>query len=296
MKIVFIGKFRRLYDEEYIARSFEMLGHEVCRIEQSMHAWDVAYAIKKCQPDMIIYCKWNITQEALPFITPLRKSGTKTVCWVFDLYFGYNREPQVYTQPFFKSDFVFTTDNGNNERFKKAGVNHHCVRQGIYKDECYLEPVVERTNDVIFVGCENPLYTTRLDILTEVAKEFPTFQWFGRTNTNEVRGTELNELFARTKIVVGDSVYSPHYWSNRVVETLGRGGFLIHPDVPGIKEEYPYLVTYKVGDTKDLISKIKYYLKHDDEREALVKKNFEFVRDNYTMDKKCAELIKIVNG
>ena len=32
MRITIIGRFVRLHDEEYIARSFEMLGHDVQRI------------------------------------------------------------------------------------------------------------------------------------------------------------------------------------------------------------------------------------------------------------------------
>jgi spore maturation protein CgeB len=75
------------------------------------------------------------------------------------------------------------------------------------------------------------------------------------------------------------------------VETLGRGGFLIHQEVDGLKEEYPHLVTYKRGDLNDLKEKIDYYIEHEDERKALVVKNYEWVRDNYTMDKKCAELL-----
>lgn len=294
-KIFFIGKFGKLYDEEYIARSFEMLGHTVIRVGQHLSPYDMSMSLQKHQPDIILYCKWVIPDAVKPTVEKLKRSGTKTVCWLFDLYFGYPREYQVKTQPFFKSDYVFTTDGGHNEEFKNAGVNHHCVRQGIYEPECFMESAKKNVT-IAFIGSENPLYPERLKIIEAVKESFTGFEWFGRSNTDELRGTDLNELYARTRIVLGDSVYSPNYWSNRVVETLGRGGFLIHPDVPGIKEEYPYLVTYKVGDTKDLISKIKYYLKHEDEREVLVKKNFEFVRDNYTMDKKCAELIKIVNG
>ena len=129
--------------------------------------------------------------------------------------------------------------------------------------------------------------------LEQLAKMY-NFKWFGRKNTDELRGENLNEIYAKTKIVVGDSVYSPYYWSNRVVETLGRGGFLIHRDVPGIKEEYPDLVTYD-GTMEDLLKKIDYYLSHEEERQEIIRKNFEHVRDHYTMDKKCEELITWLN-
>jgi spore maturation protein CgeB len=94
---------------------------------------------------------------------------------------------------------------------------------------------------------------------------------------------------------VGDSVYSPYYWSNRVVETLGRGGFLIHQDVPGLKEEFPFLVTYTKGDIVELKDLVEYYLVHEEERQDILKKNFEWVRERYTMKHKCQEILNIIS-
>lgn len=294
MKIAIVGKFKRLHDEEYIARSFEQLGHQVMRIEQSKHWFDMKGMLERFHPEMLLYTKWNRPVQLAPTIGLLRREGCKTVCWLFDLYFGYARENQVRVQPFFQSDYVFTTDGGHNPDFVNAGVNHQCVRQGIVKEECYVDQNLSHDYDVIFVGSENPYYTERTKLMYELRERY-NFEWFGRKDTNEVRNIELNQLYSRAKIVIGDSYYSPHYWSNRIAETLGRGGFLIHQDVPGLREEYPDLVTYKKGDIKDLYEKIDYYLSHEDERQEIIRKNFELVRDRYTMDKKCEELLQWLN-
>lgn len=290
-----IGKFVKMHDEEYIALSFESLGHKVIRVPQHTVAIDIGLALDKHKPDILLYMKWECPQEILGKVNLLRKNGMKTVCWLFDLYFNYPREYQVATKSFFKSDYVFTTDGGNDEKFKELGVNHKCIRQGIFKEECFMDNPSPIKYDVVFVGSESPIYPERTDRIHLMGKKF-SLKWFGKENTDEKRGTRLNELYSETKIVIGDSYYSPHYWSNRVVETLGRGGFLIHQEVEGLKEEYPYLVTYKRGDLKDLANKIEYYLKNENERREIVKKNFEWVRDNYTMDKKCKELIDYVNN
>lgn len=279
MKIAFIGKFTKLHDEEYIAQSFESLGHEVTRLKPNINPIDLQRHLSY-KYDMLLYCKWD---------NPGIKINTKTVCWLFDLYFDYAREYQVNIRNFFKSQYVFTTDGGHGDKWKQYGINHQCLRQGIFKDECFIKES-EPIYDVVFVGSESPLYLERNQIMEWASKNY-SFRWFGKKNTDEVRGTQLNDLYAKAKIVIGNSYYSPYYWSNRVVETLGRGGFLIHQEVEGIKEEYPYLVTYKRGDLKDLKSKIDYYLSHDEEREDIRKKNFEWVKERYTMDKKCAELI-----
>jgi hypothetical protein len=291
MRIAFIGKFGKLHDEEYIARSFEMLGHTVIRIEERISNHDLRHVLLREIPDVILFCKWERPKELDEAFALLKHKGTKTVCWLFDLYFNYTREWQVSKRNFFRADVVCTTDGGNDHRWKEFGINHHTVRQGIYKDECFLVDSCPAI-DVVFIGSESPVYPERTKTMLQLEQDY-NFKWFGRKDTDELRGIALNRLFARSKIVVGDSFYSPNYWSNRVVETLGRGGFLIHREVEGIKEEYPYLVTYD-GTYEDLKKMIDYYLSHEDERREIVQKNFEWVRDNYTMDKKCEELLKIL--
>lgn len=294
MKIAFIGKFQKLHDEEYIAQSFEMLGHTVIRIQvdESSHFEYIYNQIIDEKPQAVIYCKLKHQGNVTEFIKRLKHFNIKVICWVFDLYIGYPRENLLIAPAFRLADYVVTTDGGHEQEFKEKGINHYCVRQGIYKPECYMEES-ERSQDIVFIGSHNPLYPYRNKVLNFV-KENYQLTWLGATDTNEVRGRALNALYGTTKLVLGDSVYSPHYWSNRVVETLGRGGFLIHPNVPGIEQEYPYLVTYKYDDFEDLKSKIDFYLSHDKEREDIRKWNFEWVRDKYTMDKKCEELLKIV--
>jgi len=288
-RIAFIGKFKLFHDEEYIARSFESLGHEVKRIDQNVGVLDLRNYLSQQKPDILLYTKYDIDPDLLRLCKLI---GIKTVCWVFDLYFDYTREYQVKNKTFFKSDYVFTTDAGHDDRWKELGINHHCIRQGIYEDECYMltpNPDI----DVTFVGSESPVYPERNNKVVWTAKNY-NFKWFGRRDTNEVRGERLNILFAHAKVVIGDSFFSPHYWSNRVVETLGRGGFLIHQDVPGLKEEYPDLVTYD-GTLEDLRVKIDHYLANEKERLEIVRKNFELVKSKYTMKHKCQDLLNSIS-
>lgn len=287
MRIAFIGKFNKLHDEEYIARSFESIGNEVRRINEKLSPYEIKEHLDDFKPDIVIWTKLSV-----PDANKTREISKpyKTVCWVFDLYIGYQREHRL-NHPAFTADFVFTTDGGHDKEFKELGINHKCVRQGIYKDECFMTEGTPE-NKVVFIGSENPYYPERTEMMSKLSKKY-NFKWYGRLNTNEMRGTELNKLFSEVKIVVGDSVTSPKYWSNRIVETLGRGGFLIHREVEGLKEEYPDLVTYD-GTFEDLCAKIDYYLEHEEERKEIIRKNFELVRDNYTMDKKCQELLDYV--
>jgi hypothetical protein len=290
MNLAIIGKFNKIHDEEYIAKSFEMLGHNVLRLDERLLTEQIVGLIEDFQPDLVIWTKLMVT-EPVKLRQLLKKY--KTVCWVFDLYWNYPREYRLTTHPAFTADYIFTTDGGNDHRFKSVGLTHKCVRQGIYAPECFIS-TGEPKDTIIFVGSNNTFNSERQKCLKFIKDTYGSkFKWYGKEDTDEVRGIELNELYANNKIVVGDSVYSPNYWSNRVVETLGRGGFLIHREVEGIKEEYPDLVTY--SGLRDLSNKIDYYLTHEEERLDIIKKNFDLVKSRYTMDKKCEELLNHVN-
>lgn len=289
MKISFIGKFGKIYDEEYIAQSFEAIGHEVQRISDRCLTHQFTGLIDEFKPDIVLFTKFFVSQP-YEVINWCKQKGIKTVSWIFDLYWDYEREDRITRTPGFFADKVFTTDGGHDEKWKTLNIDHQCVRQGIYEKECYLEPL-NSPHGVVFIGSHNPLNRERSNVLEEVMARYDDFRWYGKIHTHEMRSTELNKTYATAKIVIGDSVWSPYYWSNRVVETLGRGGFLIHHDVPGIKEEYPDLVTYERGNVDQLFELIDYYMIHEGERQTIIRKNFEWVRDHYTMDKKCAELI-----
>ena len=286
MKIAYIGNFERLWDEEYIAQAFERLGHTVLRIPERSPAPE--RLIAEFGPDIVLWAKLNIynPQRLLDFV---KANKIKSVCWVWDLYFDYPREPLVKTAPMFKADRVFTSDGGHQERWEELGIDHTCIRQGMHEGECYLEEG-KPEYDVVFIGSDNRYNQERNEIFDKLEKDF-SFTWIGKDPSQEVRGPKLNRILAKSKVIVGDSVYSAHYWSNRVVETLGRGGFLIHQEVEGIKEQYPYLVTYKRGDYEDLRGKIRHYLTHGKERKEIIKKNHEWVKNNHLCKHRCQELL-----
>jgi hypothetical protein len=293
MKIVFVANFGSIaQDEEHVMYSLEAIGHDVIKIDQKSDFNLISRKILLTKPDLLLFFKWRFDSRGLDLMIKGREWGMKTACWLFDLYWGYERQHWIDTDNYFKADYLFTTDGGHDDMWRKKGIRHKCVRQGIYIEDCYM--LSDRLNEgsIAFIGSDNPFYRERTVIMGILQSKYKGFNWYGRRDTNFIRDKELNKMFSRTKIIVGDSVYSPYYWSNRVVETLGRGGFLIHQEVEGIKEEYPDLVTYKRGDAKDLLSKIDYYLEHEDERMDIVHKNFNHVKDNYIMSMKCKELIE----
>lgn len=301
MIIAYIGDFTLHYStERYVAYALEQLGHTVHKIEEfsigRKDREEIIRQLKEMHPDFVLFCKVRSMHDPTGFIERL-KQDFLTVTWIFDLYFDLpvDRAYQLRARSApFNAHIVFTTDGGHDKEFEELGINHKLLRQGIHAPDAYLGDVSKSyPHPVVFVGTNT--YRTRHAMLYELDKHFKAdFFWYGNTPRTIVRGGALNALFASVKIVVGDSQPSPHYWSNRMYETLGRGGFLIHPRVKGLEKEFEYFkhfVPYDYGHYDQLVEIIKFYLTHDKEREAIRRAGHEYCKNNYTYTHRCAELI-----
>ena len=92
---------------------------------------------------------------------------------------------------------------------------------------------------------------------------------------------------------MGDHCFAgqPYYWSDRLPETCGRGGFLLYPRTEGITIP---TALYKPQDMGDLIQKIDYYLAHDDERLQIRDAAFEHVKKNDTYTQRLQEVLRVI--
>jgi hypothetical protein len=301
LRIVYVGSFTRIQDEEGIARSLEFLGHTVIRYEEAGFIETSIQNIIDDQPDLVLFAKLKFPMILrMPFIRAMRKAKIPMVCWVPDLYIGMGREMQIHSDDsIFRADFVFTPDGGHDKEWKAWGVNHYLLRQGIYHEECVTLPPDEQEFKVIFIGTANEEFPYRRQLMLRLSMKYgDDFRWLGRVSGNEYRGERLSRIISSTPIVIGDSVYSPHYWSNRVYETIGRGGFIIHPNIQGLEKEFTYykhMVPYDYEDFDGLFEKIDYYLRAVNERKYIAKEGQEHVRENHTLIHRCRRLLEVVS-
>lgn len=298
--ILYFGDFRESYStERYVAHALKELGYEVIAKQEGdfvigNNVENIVNEIKGLDPLLVLFSKGAPAGRAEMFIDGLKTAGIPTATWLFDLYFdlpGADRLRKLKMRiPPYNVETIFSTDGGHEKQWEELGIKHKVLRQGIHEPEAILYDL-PKTRDVIFVGAD--AFYTRAPML-EALKERYNFEWWGQ-NKNRIRGLPLNELYASSKVVVGDSQPSPKYWSNRVYETLGRGGFLLHPITEGLSEEFTdgvHMVFYERGNQKQLNALIDYYLKHDVEREKIRKSGFEHVKKNFTYKHRCIELIK----
>lgn len=304
MLVAYVGNFKPSHStENHLATTLEKLGHQVIRLQEDelTDLW-ITPALK-C--DLFLFTRtWgkSVTMEHLAI---LKEYHIPTVSYHLDLYVGLQRDGGIDHDPFWRTDYVFTPDGDPTSLgvFRSKSINHFYLKPGVLKDECYIKEE-EIKRDLIFVGSYrgyHPEWPYRHQLIDWLKGTYSQFELWGPQGRGHVRGEELNALYAGTKIVIGDSLVKDfthqYYWSDRVYETMGRGGFLIHPKVFGMGDEFndrEHLVFYEFGDFKGLKEKIDYYLEHDSEREKIRRQGHEFVKNNCTYTNRLQEMFEIL--
>lgn len=291
MNIVLLGNFRVDYtSESHHAASLESLGHQVIRLQETEVDVDEVLSLTK-DADLLVWIHthgWNT-----PDIERLAFARCSIITYHLDLWLGLNRQKDMLADPYWTSlDHFFTVDpqmaTWLNENTTIKG---HYLPAGVYDKECYCaEP--DLPFDVAFVGSRSyhpewPYRTLLVDFLASTYGN--DFRHFGFDGLQVVRGQGLNQVYADARVVVGDTLclnYNyPGYWSDRVYETLGRGGFLIHPRVPGLEEHFKHgehLVFYDYGDFGQLKEYIDGALEAPLHRQVIAHSGHELVKANHT--------------
>lgn len=301
--ILYVGNFsKNSVGEPEIARAFTKVGHNVKILEEFSTGFEkIKTEVNRGIYDFLLFAKFRVapTPEIIKFF---REMKIPKVCWLFDLYWGQGREILLTSReiPMCYSTIAFTTDGGHERLFKRMRVNHRILRQGIEEGNKIGKPIYPTKAEIGFVGTINRgrprLYRNQLiNFLKETYGL--RFEHFGQGG--DIRHEALNNLLATLKIVVGDSANSPFYWSNRIYETVGRGGFLIHPKILGLDKEFKYykhFIPYSYGDFKGLKEKIDYYLTRPRERDAVRWEGYKYCHENHTYTDRVVELINILRN
>jgi len=106
----------------------------------------------------------------------------------------------------------------------------------------------------------------------------------------------LTDLCESAKIIVSPAYpQADFYWSNRVYQIIGRGGFLIMPRLEGLTKEFKegkHIEFYR--SPNELFSKIDYYLEHEDERNRIRKAGQKYCLENYTYEKTLKKMLSLL--
>jgi Glycosyl transferases group 1 len=283
--------------------TLEKLGHRVTRIQENkVSAVEVVQKCRESGTKLLIWVHthgWDVQGDLYNMLSQLRASGIKTCSFHLDRFWGLNildkREERIGTHAFWKTDVVFTADGGNDDRFKERGVNHIWMPPAVVERDCYFGTASLQFNSpVAFTGAEgyHPEYPFRPRLCGRLRERYST----NFRSYTGIRERALNDLYASVRVLVGDSCFAgaDRYWSDRVPETIGRGGFLIYPATPGLN--IPGLVTYEPGNIEDLFAKIDYWIDDDRNQERIRRRNeaHEFVKRNHTYTNRMQTLLQVM--
>jgi Glycosyl transferases group 1 len=307
VKIAFVGNFSQPHcSEVHWANTFEMLGHEVTRIQENkLRHRQLGRMVRG--HDLFFWVRtWAgyVKQQDLDII---RAMGIPSVNYHLDLFIGIQRQDSLDTDPRWRTDFVFTADGDplSQRIFSTKDIHHYYMPPGIYEPEAKRGNFRPEWNyGVVFVGGTIGYHTEdwpyRMQLVNFLEKTFKKdFKIFGHPYKT-VRNQDLNDLYASALIAVGDTLCQDftheRYFSDRLFETVGRGGFIIHPYIEGIRDLFTEdeLVTYTYGDFNELKHKINYYLEHDDEREKIRRAGHRRALKDHTYTKRLQQMLDIV--
>lgn len=318
MKLAYVGNFEPVHSTEtHVARAFESNGHEVVRLQEQTFGWNPDQV-----PDDAAFVLWTHTHGLASerthrhqdrFLHALRARGVPSVSFHLDRYWDLYRETQIVgrgQEPFFRTDLMCSADGGNQDRWASAGVEHVWMPPAVSEPEC--EPGTYRpalASEIAFVGSWLPGYhpeSTHRRLLVDWLKATygDRCRFWPAPGQPAVRNEQLRDLYASVKVLVGDSCFSGDprghsYLSDRVPESLGRGGFLVHPHTPGVTDGTLYtagehLVCWEAGDWDALREAIDGALGDDEERQRIAKGGREHVLTTATYEVRARELVAVL--
>lgn len=303
----YIGNFsQRHCTEVHLAASLEELGCTVRRMQENEleAGWP-----EHVEADLLLYTRTWGDKVSMRDMARIRERGITSASYHLDLYIGIQRERGLKGDAFWATDYVFTPDGDPHsaEVFKKRGINHFYSPPGVYGPECYEGTPQDRFRcDVLFVGGGEGYHTAdwpyRVKLVHWLRDTYgDRYKKFGNPEET-IRNEDLNDLYASAKVVVGDTLCKgfrhQRYFSDRITETTGRGGFLIHPYIAGIEELFDVdeMVTYKYDDFDGLKALIDYYVDHEEEREMLRKAAMARTVRDHTYTQRMARMLDVTCG
>lgn len=303
MHITLLGNIELSYSSEtYYVKTLREMGHQVVALHESkVTGQEVLDQVM--QSDLFVWIHGhNETTPGLPMkdvLQELKDRGIPTMTWHHDLFVGLGRSNKILEEDVYTNiDHFFSTDKLMTDWINRdTKVKGYYLPSAVYEKETQM---LSKSNDyepykeVVFIGNKgyHPEWPYRPQLIDWLTEEYGNrFGWYSgeEDSLGLKRGLDMNQLFADSKVVVGDSLCLnfdyPYYWSDRVWETLGRGGFLIMPYIKGLDdylEDGKHLVFYEYGDFKQLKYLIDYYLENDTERECIRKAGHEYVKKSHT--------------
>lgn len=315
MRIGYIGNFNPEFSTENdVRKAFEHLGHSVVPIqENSGNAGQRALDLitSKQISMLLITSTWDDAISADTWAEIQYRAALAeipTVTYHLDVFWGSDRgSRRWWTNPMFRSAYVFTASNDWAKEWKLLGTNHQWLRPAVRHDAAHKGNYREDyACDVAFVGSNGqgyheavwPYRRLLVDNLREMCQR-NGWSWRnpGGDHPKVERDKDRNDFYASAKVTVGDSLCLKYteseYCSDRAYEATGCGGFLIMPQLNFLDKDYNgKLPMYRWNDFGQLEQMIRDYLTDDTKRHKIQDECHEIAKNEHTYVHRVQEILK----
>jgi hypothetical protein len=172
-----------------------------------------------------------------------------------------------------------------------------------------LGPLPPKDIDISFVGGLGANHGKRIELLEAIARELPitlylsSFKGLPKNSPlhgkvrGEVWGTDMYDILRRSKITLNSHIDAAKGMAGnmRLYEATGVGTFLLTDNLPNLPDLFQPGVHVDTYDSPaDCIAKIKYYLSHESQREAIAKAGQMHTLSNHTYRQRLEALLGLV--
>ncbi len=282
------------------------------------------------KPDILFAVMFTdqLSKEVIGDIS--KKTHCKTVAWFCDDHWRFDNYSK-YWAPYF--NWVVTTDSLAPAKYHHIGHKNVIKSQWACNYFLYKPMDLPKKYDVTFIG--QPHGNRKKIIGQVKKAGINVQCWGGGGPNGRVSQTEMINIFSQSKINLNLTksaggigaislariffektdgkikMHGPGLWLDNVKSFLsskaeqikgrnfeipGCNVFLMTGQAPGLEDYYrdgKEIVVFK--DTRDLIKKITYYLKHENQREQIALAGYNRTTKEHTYEKRFNDIFKIIN-
>ncbi|MAW75290.1 MAG: hypothetical protein CMG09_05120 [Candidatus Marinimicrobia bacterium] len=199
----------------------------------------------------------------------------------------------------------FNRDKINFNNYIQNGINSVWLDQGVPSIINQKIDSASYNYDVGFFGSLSSVHKSRTKLLKKIDENFnlvvytkdkKQFRKLGFKNVkNYIFKDQIPNAVSKIKIVLilNSSCASPYYWSDRIHIMIGSGAFCLTEYTKGIDETYINQKHHVIFKNKDnIISKINYWLKKDNERLDIINDGFTYAHKFHSYRNRVNEFLE----
>jgi len=189
-------------------------------------------------------------------------------------------------------DYHFIVDEGTIPRWRKElNENTFWLPEGLQSESHSKPEVISEEDrvkyscDVCWIGnCTGPHHGFRERFLSAVEQMGVKFKQWGCKGKPRIWGGEHDKAVFLSKINIACSMCPENgkYTSQRNYIILGGGGFLLELYRENLYKIFPLDIFDYYMNPKNLVTKIRYWLEHEEERKEIAERGYKWVYENAT--------------